>query len=132
MRRQLRDSFRTAFGKNRSSKYPSASRSSCGEVLGIIDDDESINTSETSESVDEMKNIIKEKDQKLKESDRRLTDVRLAALSYQHERDQLLDELQVAFKKYYHLLTISYIGIAGRKRSYQKLEWQHLSSLVVC
>jgi len=67
-------------------------------VLGlIIDDDESINTSETSESVDEMKNIIKEKDQKLKESDRRLTDVRLAALSYQHERDQLLDELQVVF-----------------------------------
>jgi hypothetical protein len=93
----LRDSFRSAFGRSNgkfSQKYPSASRSACGDSsLCIIDDTENSNQL-TDESLDELRTTLREKDARLRESDRRLTDIRLAALSYQHEMDQLREEIQ--------------------------------------
>jgi hypothetical protein len=92
----LRDSFRSAFGRNGNgklgNKYPSSTRSACGDSsLCIIDDTES---GCTDESLDELRKSLKEKDARLRETDRRLTDIRLAALSYQHEMDQLREEIQ--------------------------------------
>ena len=99
---QLRDSFRSAFGrsgtvKGLSSKYGSSSRSACGDSfradssLCIIDDSEN---RLADESVEDLRTSLKEKETRLRESERRLTDIRLAALSYQHEMDQLREEIQ--------------------------------------